>query len=46
MANSNVDGQKNSGVFQLLLPVGGALFKFLKKIGVARTKGMVDTWDD
>ena len=46
MANSNVDGQKNSGVFQLFLAFGGALFKFLKKIGVARTGGMVNTWDD
>ena len=46
MANSIVDGQKNSGVLQLILALGGSLFKFLKKIGVARTGGIVDTWDD
>jgi len=28
------------------LAFGGALFRFLKKIGVVRTGGMVDTFDD
>jgi hypothetical protein len=46
MANSSGDGQKNSGIFQMLLGFGGGLFAFLKKIGVVRTGGMVDTFDD
>ena len=46
MAKSNVDGQKSSGVVQMFLAFGGAFFKFLKKIGVVRTGGMVDTFDD
>ena len=46
MANSKVDGQKNSGVFQMLLAFGGGLFRFLNKIGIVRTGGTVDTWDD
>ena len=46
MANTNVDGQENSGFFQMFLAFGGALFRFLKKIGVVRTGGMIDTWDD
>ena len=45
MANA-VDGQKNSGIFQLFLGFAGMLFKFLRKIGVVRTGGMVDTFDD
>jgi hypothetical protein len=31
---------------QTVLAFGGALFRFLKKIGVVRTGGMVDTFDD
>ena len=46
MLNSKEDGQKNSGVFQMFLGFGGAIFKFLKKIGVVRTGGLVDTIDD
>ena len=46
MSNSNVDGQKNSEVFQMFLAVLGGFFSFLKKIGVVRTGGMVDTFDD
>jgi hypothetical protein len=46
MANSNVDGQKNSGVFQMFPAFGGGLFRFLHKIGIVRTGGTVDTWDD
>ena len=46
MAQQNVDGQKSSGIFQMFLAFGGGLFKFLKKIGVVRTGGMVDTFDD
>ena len=46
MANSNVDGQKNSGIFQMFLAFGGGLFRFLKKIGIVRTGGKVDTCDD
>jgi len=46
MFNSNEDGQKNSGVFQVFLGFGGAIFRFLKKIGVVRTGGLVDTVDD
>jgi hypothetical protein len=29
----------------MLLAFGGALLKFLRKVGVARTGGMVDTFD-
>jgi hypothetical protein len=46
MARRNADGHESKGIFQLFLALGGALFTFLKKIGVARTGGMVDTWDD
>lgn len=46
MANSNVDGHKNCGVLQKILALGCVFFSFLKKIGVARTGGMVDTFDD
>jgi hypothetical protein len=46
MADPSVEGQKSSGFFQMILAFGGGLFKFLKKIGVVRTGGMVDTFDD
>ena len=46
MANSKVDGQKNSGVFQMFLAFGGGLFRFLNMIGIVRTGGKVDTRDD
>jgi len=46
MAYTNSDEQKNTGVLQMFLAFGGAFFKFLKKIGVVRTGGMVDTFDD
>ena len=46
MTNSQTDGQKNSGIFQVFLAFGGAFFAFLKKSGVVRTGGMVDTFDD
>ena len=46
MVQQNVDGQKNSGIFQMFLAFGGGLFKFLKMIGVVRTSGIVDTFDD
>ncbi len=46
MANPSLDEQKNSGIVQMFLAFGGALFGFLKKIGVVRTGGLVDTFDD
>ena len=46
MANPTGDVQKNSGIFQMFLAFCGGFFKFLKKTGVVRTGGMVDTFDD
>jgi hypothetical protein len=46
MPKTGVNGKKKSGVFYFFLAFGGALFTLLKKIGVTRTGGMVDTWDD
>jgi len=46
MAQTKVDGQKNSGILQMFLAFGAKLFKFLGTIGVVRKGGMVDTWDD
>jgi len=48
MTNPNVDAQKNSGVLQMFLAIGGGLFRFLKKIGVIRAgrTDMIDTFDD
>jgi hypothetical protein len=46
MAQTGIDNQKNSGIFQMFLAFGAKLFKFLGTIGVVRKGGMVDTWDD
>jgi hypothetical protein len=46
MENEFVDDQNSSLVIQMFQAFGGVFFKFLKKIGVARMEGVVDTWDD
>jgi len=46
MSNPSLDEQKNAGIIQMFLALGGELFAFLKKIGVVRTGVLVDTFDD